>query len=95
MEYAGTYFVPDGPFPQSDTEWKQLGSAGCQSIVAGFLGLSLAGFGERTEIRYVRSGPNRYQWPLGDRSITCFVAISAKHPVHTSLEGLGGRPLPG
>jgi hypothetical protein len=92
-EYAGTYYPHDEPYP-TETDMERLWS-GCMPVVASFLGLSPAGFGDRQDIAYVAWNPNKDQWSLGDRALKCFAVVSTKNPVRGSLKLLGHRPLPG
>jgi putative regulator of septum formation len=92
-EFAGVYSAPDGPLP-ADSAMDTARLKGCEPIVAAYLGLSVARFRNRAEIGMLGWGFLRNQWTVGQRWERCYVTVSANQPVHGSLKGLGGRPLP-
>ncbi|NJC71707.1 septum formation family protein [Planosporangium thailandense] len=94
VEYAGKYVPPDGPYPATEEAMNRLAFAGCVPVLAGFLGQSVNALTRRTDVREVTWSPTEDQWRLGDRTVSCFVTVPAKHPVRGSLKLLGGRPLP-
>jgi hypothetical protein len=93
-EYAGTHHPPDLVYPATDKALDRMRFDGCDQVVAGFLGMSLNALDARPDITSLAWGPDKNQWQLGDRSVTCLVTVSTKHPVRGSLKQLGRRPLP-
>ncbi|GII22901.1 septum formation family protein [Planosporangium mesophilum] len=93
-EYAGTYHPPDLIYPVTDKALDRMRFDGCDQVVAGFLGMPLNALDARPDITSLAWGPDKNQWQLGDRSVTCLVTVSTKHLVRGSLKQLGQRPLP-
>jgi hypothetical protein len=91
-EYVGLYTVTPLGAAYNGPELQSAVTAGCQQILAGFLGLS-AGATARTDLRSSYVGPtSESTWLGSDQSFACYA--SAGSTLTASVKGLGTRPLP-
>ncbi|MDQ1138285.1 hypothetical protein QE410_003084 [Microbacterium sp. SORGH_AS 1204] len=65
-----------------DDEVAHSAEAGCVEAFAGFVGLAY----DRSALDYVYLSPSRKSWPIGDRSVSCFVTDPVG-PVTATLRG--------
>jgi hypothetical protein len=92
-EFVGAWTAPAGDYPNQQ-RLKELAGDACYLKIAQFLGISQTQLYQRADIYTFWTGLTASQWALGDRTAHCFLNVSSKTPLRTSIRNLGTKKLP-
>jgi len=88
-EYAGAFHAPHDGYPSSPAAFKRLAGAGCEGVVARYLGLK-GGTDTNASVGWAWSYAEKTPWEQGDRYIRCFAAaFTAKGTMTGTVHGIG------
>ncbi len=92
-EFVGAWTAPAGEYPNQQ-RLKELAGDACYLKIAQFLGITQTQLYQRADIYTFWTGLTASQWSLGDRTAHCFLNVSSKTPLYTSIRNLGTKKLP-
>jgi Septum formation len=77
-EFAGVFTAPNVPYPTDKTTRDRMLDAGCEAVVATFLGYSSVNEWRNAAVGWWELNWSEDQWKLGDRTTQCFAYAYTK-----------------
>ncbi|HEY1488414.1 MAG TPA: septum formation family protein, partial [Micromonosporaceae bacterium] len=93
-EFAGLYRVPGAAYP-STKRYEQVGGAGCQTVVAHYLGFS-DGVDRNSTVGWAWAYNTKAEWNDGDHTLRCYASAYTHDRKFTgTVKGIGRRNAKG
>jgi hypothetical protein len=93
-EFAGLFKMPGTSFPTAK-QWNNIGSDGCQAVVAHYLGFS-NGVDRNPTVGWASVYNSKSEWTEGDHTIRCYAAAYTHDRKFTgTVKGIGSRSAKG